>query len=92
MPYFAHSGRSAREGRPAVAPQPYAEHVTGVAQTALRHARDMVRFLADEGVRSGTDAGPPRVSWRTPTGPARPKDVLNPTESNKPIPNRCAIA
>jgi CRISPR-associated endonuclease/helicase Cas3 len=47
MPYCAHSGRLAWEGRPAVPPQTYADHVTGVVQAALRHARDMAGFLTD---------------------------------------------
>lgn len=49
MPYYAHSGRTAREGRSAVPPQEYGVHVGGVMHAALRHAREMACFLEDEG-------------------------------------------
>lgn len=53
MPWFAHSGRAAHEGRPAIPPQPYAEHVARVASAAQAHAQDMARYLVDATQRAG---------------------------------------
>lgn len=51
MTHHAHSGRAAREGRPAIPPQPYAVHVHGVATAALQQAQEMARFLTEPGQR-----------------------------------------
>ncbi|WP_147820339.1 CRISPR-associated helicase/endonuclease Cas3 [Salidesulfovibrio onnuriiensis] len=48
MTYYAHSGRTAQKGRPAVSPHPYADHVRAVIKQAVRSATEMVQYLNDD--------------------------------------------
>ena len=75
MPYYAHSGRLAWEDRPAVPPQPYADHVAGVAQAALRHVRDMAGFLTDVAQREALIASVLRAAQAHDIGKLLPENA-----------------